>query len=234
LTPAALVALLKQNSGDLGAPGYDVYFGWGRVNAYKAALAAKGGASTADTTAPKVSLASPVSGATVAGTITISGTASDNIGVTQVQWFIDGAAAGSGTASAFSFSWNTATATNASHTITVKAFDQAGNVGSAAVQVTVRNVVVADTQAPAVKITSPASGAVVSRTTAISVSATDNVKVAKVAIYLNNVQVATCASASCSYSWNTRKAKSGSHIITATAWDSSGNVGHAMPVSVTK
>jgi thermitase len=41
LTVAALVDLLKQNSDDLGAPGYDSSFGWGRVNAYKAVSAAQ-------------------------------------------------------------------------------------------------------------------------------------------------------------------------------------------------
>ncbi len=42
LTPQALVTLLEQNSDDLGPAGYDTSFGWGRVNAYKAVLAALG------------------------------------------------------------------------------------------------------------------------------------------------------------------------------------------------
>ncbi len=36
LSNAALVALLESTADDLGTPGYDNYFGWGRINAYQA------------------------------------------------------------------------------------------------------------------------------------------------------------------------------------------------------
>jgi thermitase len=329
LTNSALVTLLEKNSDDLGAAGYDPYFGWGRVNAYKAVQAAKNGGSTTDTTppavsisspltgvtvsgilsvqgtatdnvgvtkvqffvdgalatsaaaspfsfswnsggvanglhtltvkaydaannvgsasisvnvsndktAPTVSISSPLTGASVSGTISVQGAATDNVGVTKVQFFVDGVSAGSGTASAFSFSWNTTTATNASHTLTVKAYDAANNVGSASVTVTANNPVpttTKDTTPPSVKVTSPTAGAVVSKVVTVGASATDNVGVASVAIYIDNAQVATCSTANCSYNWNTRKAASGTHVIGATAWDTSGNVGYALSVTVTK
>jgi hypothetical protein len=41
LNNSALLNLLEQNSDDLGTPGYDTSFGWGRVNAYKAVTAAQ-------------------------------------------------------------------------------------------------------------------------------------------------------------------------------------------------
>jgi subtilisin family serine protease len=41
LTNSALLTLLEQNSDDLGPAGYDTSFGWGRVNAYKAVIAAQ-------------------------------------------------------------------------------------------------------------------------------------------------------------------------------------------------
>lgn len=40
LTNAALVSLLEQTADDIGAPGYDSSFGWGRINAYRAVRAA--------------------------------------------------------------------------------------------------------------------------------------------------------------------------------------------------
>jgi hypothetical protein len=43
LTNSALVSVLEQNADDLGAAGFDPSFGWGRVNAYKTALAARQG-----------------------------------------------------------------------------------------------------------------------------------------------------------------------------------------------
>jgi thermitase len=42
LTPQALVTLLEQNSDQVGGPGFSPYFGWGRVNAYRAVTAALG------------------------------------------------------------------------------------------------------------------------------------------------------------------------------------------------
>jgi hypothetical protein len=97
--------------------------------------------STIDTTPPTTSVTAPANGATVSGTVTVTATASDNVGVTQMQLLIDGSVIASNTnATSLSFAWNTTTFTNASHTIVSKSFDAAGNVGtSATVTVTVSN-----------------------------------------------------------------------------------------------
>jgi hypothetical protein len=42
LSASGLVNILKQNSDDLGSPGFDQNYGWGRVNAYRAVAAAGG------------------------------------------------------------------------------------------------------------------------------------------------------------------------------------------------
>jgi hypothetical protein len=98
------------------------------------------GGGTTDTTAPTVSISSPTAGSTVSGTVTITATASDNVGVTRVELYVDGALLATDTASPYTASWNTSTATNAAHSLTAKAYDAAGNVGtSAAVSVTVSN-----------------------------------------------------------------------------------------------
>src|SRR5438876_8593403 len=47
-----------------------------------------------DTTAPTVSITSPASGVTVSGTITVTASASDNVGVAGVQFQLDGLNAG--------------------------------------------------------------------------------------------------------------------------------------------
>ncbi|HEY6972070.1 MAG TPA: Ig-like domain-containing protein [Candidatus Angelobacter sp.] len=94
-----------------------------------------------DTTPPTTSITSPANGATVSGTVTINATASDNVGVTQMQILIDGNIVASNTNSgSLSFSWSTPTVANGSHTIVSKAFDAAGNVGtSSTITVTVSN-----------------------------------------------------------------------------------------------
>lgn len=97
--------------------------------------------STTDTTPPSTSVTSPANGATVSGTVSVNATASDNVGVTQMQLFIDGTLVASNTnATALSFSWSTDSVANGSHTIVSKAFDAAGNAAtSATITVTVSN-----------------------------------------------------------------------------------------------
>ncbi|GLH65796.1 M4 family metallopeptidase [Geothrix edaphica] len=91
---------------------------------------------SSDTTAPTVSATE--SG--TSGTITFSATASDNVGVTKVEFYVDGALKGSDTTSPYSMTLDSTTLTNASHTLTAKAYDAAGNVGtSTGVSFTVSN-----------------------------------------------------------------------------------------------
>src|SRR5207253_2000451 len=96
---------------------------------------------TVDTIPPAVSLTSPATGAFVTGTITVSATGSDNVGVVGVQFRLDGANLGPEvTASPYSVSWTTTTVTSGSHTLTAIARDAAGNrTTSSAVTVTVSN-----------------------------------------------------------------------------------------------
>jgi len=102
---------------------------------------ANGSGSGGDTQAPTVSITAPLNGATVSGTVSVTATASDNVGVTKVEFYLDGALQSTDTTSPYSWSWDTTSATNASHTLTAKAYDAALNVGtSTAVSVTVNNV----------------------------------------------------------------------------------------------
>src|SRR5205807_150774 len=95
----------------------------------------------ADTTAPTVAITSPGNGGTVSATVTVTATASDNVGVAGVQFQLDGANLGAEVTSApYQISWNTTTVANGSHSLTAKARDAAGNsTTSAAVTVTVSN-----------------------------------------------------------------------------------------------
>jgi len=93
-----------------------------------------------DITPPTTQITAPQNNATVSGTLTVTATASDNVGVTSIQIYIDGSQAASGTTSPLNYSWNTRTLSNGSHTIFSKAFDAAGNLGtSATITVTVNN-----------------------------------------------------------------------------------------------
>ena len=97
-----------------------------------------------DFTPPTVFIGSPASGSALAGTVSITGTAADNVAVASVQISVDGGtpATATGTTS-WSFSLNTQNMLNGTHTISAQAFDTSGN-GSAIPSVTVRIVNVPD------------------------------------------------------------------------------------------
>ena len=96
---------------------------------------------TSDTSAPTVAVTAPAGGTTVSGTINVQASASDNVGVTSVQFTLDGAALGAPDTSApYTTSWATTTATAGLHTLGAIASDAAGNATtSAGVTVTVDN-----------------------------------------------------------------------------------------------
>ena len=91
-----------------------------------------------DTTPPAVSISYPADNATVSGTISVSATASDNVGVVKVEFYLDNVLQVTDTSSPYIWNWNTASSSNGSHTLLATAYDAAGNVGtSPAVVVTV-------------------------------------------------------------------------------------------------
>lgn len=98
-------------------------------------------AALADTTSPTVSITQPVAGATLSGAVTLAATAADDVGVTSVQFRVDGADVGAAdTSSPYSVSWSSTSVANGAHQVTAVARDAAGNTRtSAAVDVTVAN-----------------------------------------------------------------------------------------------
>jgi hypothetical protein len=97
-------------------------------------------AAASDTTAPTVSITAPANNATVSATVSVTANASDNVGVTKVEFLLDGVLQSSDTSSPYAWSWNTTTATNAAHTLVAKAYDAANNIGtSSTINVTVFN-----------------------------------------------------------------------------------------------
>jgi leucyl aminopeptidase len=94
-----------------------------------------------DTTPPTAAISAPSAGSTVTGTTTISANAADNVGLSRVEFWVDGTLRGSDTSSPYSYAWDTTTVPNGSHSLVAKAVDTSGNVGtSASVAVTVSNV----------------------------------------------------------------------------------------------
>ena len=92
-----------------------------------------------DTQLPVVSIAAPTSGSTVSGSVTITATASDNVGVTKVVFAVNGGNLGEDASAPYSYAWNTTGTANGSATVSATAYDAAGNTKTASVTVTVNN-----------------------------------------------------------------------------------------------
>lgn len=224
LTNSQVVDIIEKNADDLGNTGFDVYFGYGRINVYKSLMAATGVTPQPDTTAPTVSVNSPINGATVGGTITVSISATDDVGVSKVELLIGGVVCATDTTSPYDFSWNTTTYTDGAYYLEARAYDAAGNIGlSGSVLVYVSNP--KDTIPPTVNITSPANGAYVVSLQKISISASDNMGVTKIELCIDGkLATSVTGQTTLSYTWNTRKVANGAHVLTANAYDTAGNM----------
>ena len=88
-----------------------------------------------------MSLTSPAAASVVSGTVTLSATATDAVGVVIVKWFVDGVERASDNDGApWTRSWNSQSVANGTHKIFAKARDAAGNWGSSkVVSITVTN-----------------------------------------------------------------------------------------------
>jgi hypothetical protein len=201
-----------------------------QLSAYVLASSSTGGGTT-DTTAPTTSLTAPTNGSSVSGTTTVTASASDAVGVTKVDFYLDGSLVASDTTSPYSFGWTTTASSNGSHNLFTKAYDAAGNVGtSSTVTVTVANT---DSTAPS-QPTNLTATAQSQTSVALSWSAsTDNVGVTSYLIQRNGAVIATVTAPTTSYT-DTTAAANTSYSYQVLARDAAGNTSSASTaVSVT-
>jgi concanavalin A-like lectin/glucanase superfamily protein/Big-like domain-containing protein len=86
-----------------------------------------------DNMPPQVSITEPADESTVAGTVSISASATDNTGIAGVQFKLGGTNLGpEDTTAPYSFSWDTRSASNGAKVLTAVARDPAGNATTSA------------------------------------------------------------------------------------------------------
>jgi thermitase len=133
LTADQVQNIIKQSADDLGAIGWDPTYGYGRINLARAlsmSTGTGGVGGTGDTTPPNIIITSPADGSAVLGVVSVSVSATDNVGVVKVELYVDGTLSGTSTNSPFTIKWNTRKAAKGAHTLGTKAYDAAGNVGT--------------------------------------------------------------------------------------------------------
>ncbi|MDW7755660.1 MAG: S8 family serine peptidase [Brevefilum sp.] len=123
---------------DLGAAGKDNAYGYGLVQAADALTYLGGG--TVDNP-PSVTITNPSDGATVSDTVAVIATASDDNGVIEVEFFVDGGSIGVDIngGDGWSLSWDTTAKADASYTVSATATDSIGQTATDSVTVTVDN-----------------------------------------------------------------------------------------------
>ncbi len=179
-----------------------------------------------DGTNPVIALSTPTSGgsyATGTATLTVTGTATDNVGVTRVAWSND--RGGSGTASGTG-SWTAGSIalSQGTNVLTFTAEDAAGNRGSRSLTVTYS---APDTSVPTVSLSTPTSGgsyATGTATLTVTGTATDNVGVTRVAWSSDRGGSGT-ASGTASWTAGSIALSQGTNVLTFTAEDAAGNRG---------
>jgi len=177
-----------------------------------------------DTTAPAIAIATPTAAATyatTAATLNIGGTASDNVGVTQVTWSND--RGGNGTATGTTaWSVNNIALLSGANVITVTARDAANNTATDTLTVTYTP---PDTTVPVVTITTPTTNATTTVTTAtinLGGTASDNVGVTQVT-WANNRGGSGTATGTTAWTVSNIALLSGANVITVTARDAANN-----------
>jgi chitodextrinase len=178
---------------------------------------------------PSVSLSAPLNNSIVSGEVLVTASASDNVGVTKMEFYLNGVLQATDTANPYFYSWPTSSLATGTYTLMSKAYDAAGNVGqSNSTVVTVIN----DTTAPVVSLTAPGNNSSVSGTVAIKATAGDNVGVSMVEFYRNGAFLSAGNVAPYVTNWDTTSVVNGSYILMAIARDNSGNSKQSAGISV--
>jgi len=130
---------------DLGFAGFDLFYGWGRVDALAATTESPSFPPIGDTAPPTVSFVSPSDGLVIAtNTVTVTVEATDDVDLslielrvveTQGSWQISTLVASS-TRSPLTYKWRTSGLASGTYTLDARALDAAGHTGSARVTVT--------------------------------------------------------------------------------------------------
>lgn len=129
LTPTQVQDILRQSADDLGTPGWDLSYGYGRLNLAKA-LTMAGSLGAGDQTPPNDTIMAPTQGQKVSSTVSVVVNATDNVGVAKVELYVDGTLSGTSGSAPFTIKWSTRKTPAGAHMLQSKAYDAAGNVGT--------------------------------------------------------------------------------------------------------
>ena len=180
----------------------------------------------------------PYAGQIVSDNIEIQVSASDNIGIAEVEFYLDGNLLSSDDQVPYAHEWNTnSSSEDEEHVIYATIIDLQGNsTDLSPISVTVNNddAPSNDLTPPIATILTPLSTQTVSDTVIITGFASDNHEIERVMFYVNDQLIETVTDSPFTTNWITYEETNNSeHVIQMTAQDPSGNQSSAQPVLVT-
>jgi len=212
---------------------------WGALTAGLGMLALVGSCSDdsgtrPDSQAPTVSLTYPAPGDTLRQDTTFTAHAEDDVGVSAVSFWADGALLGTDSLPPYEQPWVLPGGRPAmTMVVSATAVDAAGNEGSSP-DVTVTVETPADTEAPEVSLTYPEDGATLTAGVTLTAAATDNVGVSYVAFYIDRGIAGVDSFPPYEYDWAINPVlHEGEHVLQARAFDAAGNESISEAITVT-
>lgn len=246
LSPNQVLSTLQGTATDLGDPGPDQKFGYGLINAQKALENISGTVVPPPPppapTGPKITIRYPYEGQTISGYWEFIADVTDlDSTINLVSFAADGVlfpATRDATTNSYRGRFDTTKLSNSvPHKFTVTATDALPITNSSSTNFYVNNpppVVTVDTTPPVVNITSPINGAAFSRgNITVIATATDNVGVIRVELYVDGKYIANDTAAPFSLNWNAKRAAFGQHTIVMKAFDAAGNSSFSPTVTIT-
>ncbi len=131
LDPKLVASLLAMTTDDLGSPGFDPSFGWGRLDIAAALAQAANLAQWSSTLPPSIAVTTPPDAATVQGIVGLSITPANDSPIARVEYFLDGTIVAAATAPPFDTSWDATGTAPGPHLLGATAYDVSGNRGMA-------------------------------------------------------------------------------------------------------
>ena len=184
-----------------------------------------------DVTAPNIILEASSANLTTAGPVTLTATATDDKGVSRVEFYKGDAKLGEKTASPYTWTVDLTDADNGMVAFSAKAFDSDGNTATSnTAQVTVD----IDVTAPTVSLEASPSTLTMPGPVTLTATASDNKGVVRVEFYLDGRMIGEKTSSPWTWTENRMKdADNGTYNFSAKAFDAAGNAATSNAASVT-
>jgi len=168
---------------------------------------------------PTLRITAPDPDAFVRGRLDVAAAATDDFGVTEVQFFVDRGLISDDNSVPFSALLNTGTFDDGEHELSAVAHDTAGQTARDAFTITI------DNTPPAVAITAPERGEMVAESVRVEAEVSDALGVRTVRLRLDERDEIALAGPPYAFDLGVASLESGIHRVTVTARDVAGNLG---------